>query len=329
MKSKSQAILIYLFRNAVILPSLVLAASLTYQPAIFAQTPETPAESLSEEQQELERLRQERELQDQVQAEANRIFSRTMLLFNLMLGLLAILLGGAIVALWILRRSVIHEVTGIVESHLNELGDLEHRVSTGNRKLEAVLQNTEDLTVELHQEADRFEQDLNHKRDRFETLESELVQSKKQTVAGFQQIQSEVIQAKKQAVDNFNQFKSELGESKQQTLEDFAKNQAELVESKQQTVDNFEKTQAELVESKKQALVELEKQLKEAQDSKQKLEEQFAKRLSELQQAAQQQQAEILQGLQQAGKELTADFSQLKAEVKGNKDSTLKNVKSL
>jgi hypothetical protein len=46
----------------------------------------------------------EQRLQEQVGVEANRIFSRTMTLFNILLATLALLLAVAIAALWLLRR---------------------------------------------------------------------------------------------------------------------------------------------------------------------------------------------------------------------------------
>ena len=53
MQSKSQTILTYLFRNGLMLPTLLLAASLTSGPMALAQTSETPAETISQQQQEL------------------------------------------------------------------------------------------------------------------------------------------------------------------------------------------------------------------------------------------------------------------------------------
>ena len=56
-----------------------------------------------------------------VQQQLNAL-NRTAALFNTMLGALCVITAGALIALYLLRQSVLREVTGIVQSHLKEVG---------------------------------------------------------------------------------------------------------------------------------------------------------------------------------------------------------------
>lgn len=102
------------------LVSIGFAQAQPIEPKTLESTPKTV---IVAQAQQLEQLQQERRVQQQVQAEANQIFSRTMTLFNILLVTLALLLAAAIAALFLLRRAVIREVADIVQVHLKELGE--------------------------------------------------------------------------------------------------------------------------------------------------------------------------------------------------------------
>ena len=102
MKHKNWNIFAWMAQVSVILSTFLLSVGLAIAQPAKPNAPESAATTTIsiQERQELERLRQERRLQQQVQAEANRAFSQTTTLFNIMLATLALLLASAIIALF-------------------------------------------------------------------------------------------------------------------------------------------------------------------------------------------------------------------------------------
>ncbi len=140
MKHKNLNIFAWMAHISVILSTFLFSVGLA-----LAQPAPAPTSALStQERQELERLREDRWVQRQVQAEVNR----TTTLFNVMLVTLALLLAGAIAGLFLLRRAVIREVAEVVRAHLKELGDLEGKLVRANQDVQTILQEAETLEVE-------------------------------------------------------------------------------------------------------------------------------------------------------------------------------------
>jgi Skp family chaperone for outer membrane proteins len=106
---------------------------------------------------------------------------RTATLFNVMLGVFAVLVAGAIAALYLLRRSVIREVTEIVQTHLRELGDLESQIASSKVEIKKLLQEYEEYAADLGDEADGFQKRLAEKQADLEALMAEFEQRKQQS----------------------------------------------------------------------------------------------------------------------------------------------------
>lgn len=189
--------LAWISRSSVILTLVLLSAgvSMAQSPKSPEPKPSTPTKTISpKERLELEQLRQQQLLQEQVQAEAQRTFKQTMTLFNLLLGLLGILLAATLVGLWLLRRSVVREVTVIVKNHLNELGDLEGKIAVANQQMQAVIRETDKIAQDLNAEADDFQDELGTNRDQIGEWLTELSQVRQGALQNFQQETQEVTQ---------------------------------------------------------------------------------------------------------------------------------------
>ena len=120
-----------------------------------------------------------------VQQQINAL-NRTAALFNTMLAVLCVITAGALIALYLLRQSVLREVTGIVQSHLKEVGDLEGQISSAKQEIKRLLRNYEDYANNLGEDADGFQRDLDSARERFETLLSEASRRQKDTIAALE-----------------------------------------------------------------------------------------------------------------------------------------------
>ena len=184
MKHKNTYIFPLVSQGGVVVSTFLLSVGIA-SAAIKPNTlqPTGASIQLAQAQPELEQLRQERQVQQQVQAEANRIFNRTMSLFNILLATLALLLAAAIVALILLRRSVIREVAEIVRANLKELGELEVKLNTANQKVDNILKEAEDIVDDINDEAGNLQQEINVKRQGLSELQSELSQSTQQVLA--------------------------------------------------------------------------------------------------------------------------------------------------
>ncbi|PSB66954.1 hypothetical protein C7B61_08655, partial [filamentous cyanobacterium CCP1] len=126
-------------------------------------TPDAPLTAA--EQAELERLRQ---------------LNQTTTLFNVMLVVLSLLLIAAMTGLYLLRRSVIREVTLIVESHLKELGDLESQITHAKAEVRKLLQEYEDYAADLGEDAETFQKEIESKRENVAQLITDISQRKQE-----------------------------------------------------------------------------------------------------------------------------------------------------
>src|SRR6476646_8646359 len=80
---------------------------------------------------------------EQVQAEVNRTLGKAITLFNVLLGVLIVLLGTAIATLWFLRRAVITEIATRAKEQLETLGTLEEQVTKATEDAREVLDAAE------------------------------------------------------------------------------------------------------------------------------------------------------------------------------------------
>ncbi len=140
MKRKNPAIFSLLSQGMILVATFLLSVGLVSAKPLQSESPTMTLAQADNRQQEeveelLDELQKERQVQEQVQAEANRAFSRTTTWFNVLLAILALLLAATIVALWILRRAVIREVTEIVKTHLEELGGLESQLASAKQEV--------------------------------------------------------------------------------------------------------------------------------------------------------------------------------------------------
>ncbi|NJN59385.1 MAG: hypothetical protein HC879_18750 [Leptolyngbyaceae cyanobacterium SL_5_9] len=197
MKRKNHKVVALVAQRSIVSFLLLSVGLVAPIPARSAESPTTEASEeaselilaqrlTAEEREELERLRDAQQTQEQVQAEANRVFSRTTTLFNVLLAVLALLLVAAIAALWLLRRAVIREVTAIAKNHVKELGDLEGEIVKTKSEVESILQEAEDIADELSQYADEFQAEVGTKRDVLSKLVAEIGQLRDKTAAEFE-----------------------------------------------------------------------------------------------------------------------------------------------
>ncbi|MCL1471084.1 tetratricopeptide repeat protein [Argonema antarcticum] len=146
----------------------VFAAPTPPQPIFFAQL--KPAAEISQtEREELQQLRQEKEIRDRVQTEVDRAFSRATTLINILLFVMTLFPFATALGVWLLRRSVINQ---IVSETRNEL---EKEVQ---KQLEA------EVADEFKKQASAFQQEM-------QKLEAEFVSHLSQLQALFIDAQQE------------------------------------------------------------------------------------------------------------------------------------------
>ncbi len=123
--------------------------------------------------EKLERLREDRQLQElveedleksftiraQIQEEVDRAFSHTTSLLNVLLGVLTFLPVLAAVSVWFIRRSVITQILGETKKQLQE---------------EVEKQFDQEIAAEMKQQAEAFRQEIEKLRDEFKDQLSQL-----------------------------------------------------------------------------------------------------------------------------------------------------------
>ena len=145
--------------------SLWLAHSSLILTTLFLPTL-LPTERAVAQSSQLEQPTTDQEIQSQIEAEANRFFSRTITQFNLIiLATLALLLTGAIASLWLLRKAVVREVAHLVSSNLQELNTAKSQLNKVTQDLQQMLNNAQQMNNQLDIEVEDFQQELNQKRD--------------------------------------------------------------------------------------------------------------------------------------------------------------------
>ncbi|MGB5900829.1 MAG: hypothetical protein WBG66_21745, partial [Geitlerinemataceae cyanobacterium] len=197
MKRKNPEIFPWVSRSGVILSVLLLSVG-----AVGAQVPPTPTTKPGispQEQQELEQLREAQIIREQVQAEV----AQTKAVFNVLLGVLGLLLASALVGLWLLRRSVVREVTILVKDHLNELTDLEEKINTADREVRKLLQGSKTLATQFERETETFLREIDRQREAVSGLVADLSHSQQNSLADFQTQAHKARQALVRSQDEF------------------------------------------------------------------------------------------------------------------------------
>ncbi len=134
--------------------SIILTFLLSFTPA--KGEPMTPEPIITP----LEQVDTEKLIQEQVQAEANRIFSQTINTFNLLLAILVVLIAAAIASIWLLRKAIITEVTTIITYRLQELQEWENEVSSAQQNIATMLEKSQATVEEIDGQAATFQQQL-------------------------------------------------------------------------------------------------------------------------------------------------------------------------
>ncbi len=184
MSSKYPQFSLWLSPSSLILTILLLPTGWA-----CAQSTSTP-QILWPQSPQLAQLPSESQIQERIEAEANRIFSRTITQFNLIiLATLALLLTGALASLWLLRRAVVREVAHLVSTNLQELETAKSQLNSVTQDIQQILQTAQQISARLEAEVEDFQQELNQKRETISGLLSELGSAKQQ---GLTTIDSEI-----------------------------------------------------------------------------------------------------------------------------------------
>ena len=175
MSSKYPKFSLWLSHSSLILATLLLSTS----GAVARSIPTAPI--MLAQSSQLEELPTEEQIQQQIEAEANRFFGRTLAQFNLIiLVTLVLLLTGAIAALWLLRKAVIREVAHLVGKNLQELNKAKSELDRISQDLQQILQTARQTSDRLEEETENFQQELKQKRKIISGLLSELNRAKQQ-----------------------------------------------------------------------------------------------------------------------------------------------------
>ncbi len=112
MKSKNPVVYALVLQSVMMFSPLLLSTGKVSGQTTPSVAPAvTPAPVISnQEREELARLRAEKQIRDAAQADFERNFSRTTMLFNIWLVLLSLFPVAVIALFWLLRRAAIREI---------------------------------------------------------------------------------------------------------------------------------------------------------------------------------------------------------------------------
>ena len=123
-----------------------------------------------QERQELEKLRQQKAIDERVQIEFDRAFNRPINFILLWLIVLTLLPITTAIWVWFLRRSVITQIVSELKGELpkeipskveaNATDEITEKINIFNREIEARLQQLQMLEREIRQERENFFQEL-------------------------------------------------------------------------------------------------------------------------------------------------------------------------
>jgi uncharacterized protein YoxC len=192
---------------------------------VTAQTTPAPqggeAAAIARERQEaqvlLDQLKQERNVQLQVKAEAERQFKNATLLFTVFLIILGVIIAAAIVMLWLLRRAVIREVAEVVQSRLGELKTLKVQVANAQSQIDGVLAQADGMRSDLNVELAKVQSIATLKQESIQALVNDLTKKQQQALKSLQ-VQMESSQVTLQQTESSYALKAQflLNELQQQ-----------------------------------------------------------------------------------------------------------------
>jgi len=129
---------------------------------------------------------------ERLSTEADLAFRRATTLFFVMLGTLLLLLGLGVVMLWLMRRSVIQEVSVVVRNQINDITDLETKIQTATRDLDYILAQAKERAAELDSRTDRFQEEAVTKKQVLNRLVDDLAEFKARTINDWQSTLSDL-----------------------------------------------------------------------------------------------------------------------------------------
>ena len=243
-----------------------------------------------------------------IQSQQTREFNRTVTLFNILLGVLVLLLVIAIATLFATRRKVIKQLAEVVKTNFHELDALEKKLAEANKLVESTIVSVQDTADELNIDADELHQEITAQKEHLSKHLAELTRSKQQLLTN---LETQINRAKhtlEESETNFAELLQELQNDAQKQhfliLKDLTQLKAELP----QELTILQQRKDEVVESLKQS------------------ESKFIKALNQLQVKTEERQQSIIQNLEKIG----ADFpTQLETDLQGKKDEILQNIQQL
>ena len=123
---------------------------------------------------------------EQLRREADLAFNRATTLFFVLLGTLILLLGVGVAMLWLMRRSVIQEVSEVVRNQLNDITDLETKIQSATRDLDYILSQANEKSTEISTRTNRFQEEAVTKKQVLNRLVDDLAEFKARTLNDWQ-----------------------------------------------------------------------------------------------------------------------------------------------
>ncbi len=258
--------------------SLVLLSttSAIAQPKPTTSPQLVPSETISTQQQkELEKLRQEKEIRNTVQTEVDRVFNRTTNILNILLVL------GPIVALiiaGIFRHSIINQVLTQIKGDITNAKD--HAVKQFQKEMEDIKDNikqqleTDILTVkneaknqlqniitESHNSSENIKQDIANATQEIESI-------KFQSIAQLENATQEIESIKFQSIAQLENAKNEIESRKSQSIVQLENAKNEIESRKSQIITEIQNSKNQLIaEINTQMMIEIEKIKYDAQNA--------------------------------------------------------------
>ncbi|HEY9893930.1 MAG TPA: hypothetical protein V6D34_00730, partial [Candidatus Sericytochromatia bacterium] len=177
MKRQHPEVLAFLSQSGITLSVLLLSLGATVQPVRSSLTERSLGQAMP-----LAQLQTDTPSAPS-QSSSDRSVARITTLFNVLLGILIVLLAATIAALWLLRRAVIQEIATRATEQLEGLQELESQIAKTRENAKTILEEVETIADDVAEEAELFQQDVAKERDTLSSLIVDLAQSKTKTLA--------------------------------------------------------------------------------------------------------------------------------------------------
>ncbi|HEY9818433.1 MAG TPA: hypothetical protein V6D20_21875, partial [Candidatus Obscuribacterales bacterium] len=315
-----------------LLPSLALALLLSVTATVFPQTQSGAIAQTAEQPTDL----------DQRLADIDR----TTTLFNAMLIVLALLLGSAIIGLWLLRRSVVREVTILVKDHLNDLTDLEDRITAAHKELRSLLKETEALSEELDEGVIGFQREVKQRREELQRLSTEVGRLKekaldeldehlehfeKQTRSYEVELSTQLADVQKAIADDQAQSHSSLDQAEQAFATRLQELHKQAGQHQKQVIDRLTHLEQDFVPQldmvRERTEAQIQRQANLMIDNLSQVESGFTDQISSLVGRAQAEQTSIIANLKQQAAEFLSQFNGIQSEVQNQKTAVLQGLR--